>query len=72
MAKPRDRALTVTELADARSRPLMVATKAGPLRNGMNRRGQSRIWHIVPGATWEGRKALCGAWPSISWSTWGV
>ena len=60
--KPR---LTQVELAVALAMPLNVVTKAGC------ERGHGTIWHIAPGAISDGRPALCGARPSLQWSTWG-
>ncbi len=62
--------LTPLELAEALAMPLAVVTKAGALRNG-SERGHGSIWHIVPGEPCDGRSALCGARPSIMWTTWG-
>lgn len=67
--KRRQRQMTPTEIAEAKAAGLTVAMKAGPLRNGAER-GHGSVWHLVPGKTWDGRKALCGAAPSIQWSSW--
>lgn len=68
----RERALTAAELAEACSQPLLVVTKAGALRNGAER-GHGSIWHLAPGKEyWNASRALCGAQPSIQWTTWGA
>ncbi len=66
----RERSLSTDELKAALSEKLHVVTKAGALRNG-NELGHGSIWHLAPGEPWNGRKALCGAAPSIQWATWG-
>lgn len=68
--KHREPKLTPTELAETLAKPLMVVTKAGALRNG-NELGHGRTWHMAPSPHWNGHKALCGAFPSIQWTTWG-
>lgn len=45
--------------------PLM---KAGGLRNGAER-GHGPVYHAVPDAGHDTRKALCGAAPRIMWSS---
>lgn len=61
------RRLNADQLAEALSKPLMVAMKAGPLRNGYER-GHGSVFHVVPRDWKDGGPALCGTVPSIMWS----
>lgn len=63
------RMMTADEARVAKATGLKVVMKAGPLRNGAER-GHGSVWHLAPGNEWDGRKALCGAAPSIQWSSW--
>lgn len=61
------RKLNAEQLAEALSKPLMVAMKAGALRNG-NELGHGKVFHLVPREWKDGGPALCGTVPSIMWS----
>lgn len=61
------RALTEVELIEYLAKPLHVVTKAGGLRNGAEL-GHGTIWHLAPA---NGCRAICGATPSIMFTTWG-
>lgn len=50
---------------------LLIARKAGAIRNGWGETGQGTIWHAVEPRHQGGGPALCGAKPAIQWRDGG-
>jgi hypothetical protein len=60
--------LHAESLVDMLPRPLIVSTKAGPLRNGCEL-GHGHVWHLAP-RDWD--VALCGASAAVTFTSVGT